>query len=178
MKFPLARILSTLFLFATLALLPALSAAQASAPETQYAEVTFYSNASILKIELPYSKHAFFYGEIFDGQTKIATMRHGRFLTLHLSPGAHVFSASFSGRHPAKNSQLSLNLVVGQSYFIRAEGEYKNFVYFELGKGRLDEVSCATAHAEAGDTKPLKEKHIAKSARSETVALTSMPPCQ
>lgn len=178
MKLTLARILPALLSFATLSLLPAFSTAQANAPQPQDAEVTFYSNASVAKAELPYSHHAFFYGVIFDGSTKIATMRHGRFVTFHLSPGPHRLSASYSGRHPAKNSQFPIDLVAGKSYFIRTEGEYKNFVYFELQKGRLDEVSCATAHAEAGNTKPLKEKHIAKGARSEAVALTSMPPCQ
>lgn len=147
-----------------------------SATPAQEAEVTFYSNASVLSGALPYTRHAAFYGAIFDGSNRLAVITHGRFLTLRLAPGRHIFSASFSRKHPAKNSQLILNLSPGKQYYIRADAEYKGVVLV-LMKGRLAQVSCQLAHQEAGATKPLQQKRIAPNARAEVLASASMPPC-
>jgi hypothetical protein len=178
MKLPVARTLSVLLLIATLSMLPGLSHAQTRAPQAQDAEVTFYSNGSLGALLMPKTKHAAFAGYIFDGENRLFTTWHDRFVTLRLPPGVHMFSASYSHKHPARNSQFSLNLVAGQSYFIRAEAEVKGVVILQFQKGRLDVVSCQTAHHDAGQDKPVQTKHIAPGARSEVVALTSMPPCQ
>lgn len=178
MKLPVVRILSVFVLIATLSFLPALSHAQASTPQAQDAEVTFYSNGSLRSLLMPDAKHAAFGGYIYDGQTRLFTTWHDRFVTLHFPPGVHVFSASYSHRHPARNSQLSLDLVAGQSYFIRVEAEFKGAIILESQKGRLDVVSCQIAHHDAGQDKPVETKRIAPNARPEVVAVTSMPPCK
>jgi len=146
----------------------------AAAP--QDAEVTFYSNHSVLAAGIPGAKYGFD-GAIFDGQRRIAVIRHGRFLTLHLPLGSHIFSASLSGKHPAANSQLSLELVENGKYFIRAKAESRGVIVIDSPKGQLDQVNCQIAHQEGEGTHPLEEKHVSSEVRTAMATATTMPPC-
>ncbi len=85
----------------------------------QDAQVTFYSNGSALRGGLPVVNHGAFTGGIFDGDQRLVMLHHRHFFTLHLAVGPHTFSASLSGKHPAANSQLVLDLKPDEQYFIR-----------------------------------------------------------
>jgi hypothetical protein len=146
-----------------------------SATAASDSEVIFYSQGSLLALAAG-TKHEAFAGYIFDGQERIALLPYRRFLAVRLPAGMHIFSASYSGKSPAKNSQLSLNLVVDKIYFIRADAEGNGLISI-YPRGRLDEVSCQEANVEADKIKPVKKKNIPSQARLEIVALTSMPSC-
>jgi hypothetical protein len=140
--------------------------------KAQDAEITFYSNGSLLMMSAPWTKHALFGGEIYDGTERVASLYPRRFLTLRVTPGSHVFSASYS-KHPAKNSQLAVTVAAGETYFISAEAESRG-----LGvKGRLDLVPCQKARDSAGSIRPLEHKYIALTAKSKVVTTTSFPAC-
>lgn len=176
MKRLVIRTLAVLLFAATFLSFPKSSAAQASALQAQDAEVTFYSNGSLASaLILPTTKHGAFYGAIFDGNERLAILKHEQFFTVRVPSGHHVFSASFRKKHPAKNALLRLDLGPGARYFVRVVAEYGVIVG---SKPRLDEVSCQLAHREGGQDQPINAKDIAPGARSEVVALTSMPPCK
>jgi hypothetical protein len=142
------------------------------------AEVTFYSGGKYIETGIPGIKHGYFDGAIFDGQQRVAAIRHGRFFTMHFPPGHQVFSASLSGKHPATYSQLELDLVENGQYFIRAVSESRGVVIVDFPKGILDSVSCQIAQQETLNMRPLEEKHIAQDLISKLSAPTSAPACK
>lgn len=175
MNRPVARTLAIFLFAATLSLASNVSTAQASATQAQDVEVTFYSNGSLASaIILPKTRHGAFYGAIFDGNERLAILKHEQFFTVRVPSDHHVFSASFRKKHPAKNALLRTDLSPGARYFVRVVAEYG--VIFG-SKPLLDEVSCQVAHREGGQDQPINAKEIAPSARPEIVALTSMPTC-
>jgi len=140
-------------------------------------EVTFYSEGSSLTSGLPGAKHGIFNGVIFDGQQRIVLIRRHHFLTLKFSPGQHVFSASYKGKHPAENSQFPIVLEEGKSYFIRAESESSGVVVLEFEKGRLEQVPCETAHKDAEKASPVNKKDVSPEVAGRMIKGTSLPPC-
>jgi len=157
-------------------LLLVISSAQ-SVAAAQDPQVTFYSEGSSLTSGLPGAKHGIFNGVIFDGQQRIALIRRHRFLTLRFSPGQHVFSASYKGKHPAENSQFPIVLEEGKHYFIRAESESSGVLIVEFEKGRLEQVSCETAHKEAEKISPVVDKDISSGVAGKIIQGISLPPC-
>jgi hypothetical protein len=152
-----------------------LSTSSPAAPND--ATVTFYSGGSLPQTGLPGSKHGVFaHGAIFDGEQRLAVLRRRKFVTIRFAPGEHIFSASYSGKHPATNSHLSLTLEPEKNYFVRAESESKGIVVVEFQKGRLDSVGCEDAHAELTKADALEKKHV--SAAVIDRLLTSFPACQ
>jgi hypothetical protein len=148
-----------------------------SAAATNDAFVTFYTEGSLATYGVPGSKHGYFMGVIFDGQQNLGYLRRHRFMTMRFSPGEHIFSASYSGKHPAENSQLSLKLEEGKNYFIRAESESRGIYIVDSEKGRLDLVACEAAHAELQKATAVAEKHVPKDVRDRVVQDKSLPEC-
>ena len=166
--------------FSTVTLCFALQAspafAQTAIPAVPQAQVTFYSNGNFWTSGLPGAKSGIFAGALFDENQPLAYIRRNRFVTFHLAAGAHVFSASFSN-HPARNSQMSLDLAANGSYFIRAVAESRGVVVVDFTKGRLDSVTCQVAHQEAEKALPLEAKHIPQAAIANVDSILSMPSC-
>ncbi len=130
------------------------------------ATVMFYSHGSMMTSGLPGTNHGIFYGCVYDGTEQLACFRDGffiknnRFIVFRLPAGSHTFSASYSGKHPAKNSQMPMQLEGGKTYFLRAQSESRGVIEIEWDRGRLDEVSCAVAAQEAATAKALKAERI------------------
>ena len=86
------------------ALIAALFAARCPA---QTGTVTFYtpgnSAKSVAASLLPKSQQPFT-GWLFDGPQRLAHVRPGRFMTFHLTPGAHTFTVPWHSNRPGKDS--------------------------------------------------------------------------
>lgn len=159
-------------------LLTAMLIFPASATAPKDAEITFYSNGSVLASNTPYANHAAFLGWLFDDNQRIALIQPKHYVTLHVSPGPHVFSASFS-KHPAKNSQLSLDLTEGGKYFVRVQAEWRGILVLETRKGRLDLVDCQIALQETAKATPTDPERILAELRDRIVSgTTSLPTCE
>jgi len=113
------------------------------------ATVTFYAHGTFAGGLVPGSRSMPFQGCIFDGQQEVGCATWGEFMSVQMTPGVHVFSASLSSRHPAGNSQLTMTLESGKNYFVRAVEEDHPLRYV-VGDvvGRIDVVSCEVAHDE------------------------------
>lgn len=136
--------------------------------ESSEATVTFYSGGSILHGILPFTNSDVFDGCIFEQDIKLACITWRRYAVVKLAPGVHVFSASLSERHGAKNSQTPLLLEAGKVYFLRAKDKHVKIdaipVPIGMGfvvpttlhpnKGFLDVVSCDVAAKETADFAP------------------------
>ena len=136
--------------------------------ENSQATVTFYSGGSILRGILPFTHSDVFYGCIFEQNMKLACITWRRYAVVTLAPGMHVFSASLSQKHGAKNSQTPLLLEAGKIYFLRAKDKHVKFdvvpVPIVMGlvvpttlhpdRGFLDVVSCDVAAKETADFAP------------------------
>jgi len=143
----------------------------------QDAEVTFYSNGSSLNGGLPVVNHAAFNGAIFDGDQRLAILHHRHFLILHLAVGPHTFSASLSSKHPAANSQLTVDLQPNAQYFIRVDRAARGIMLVQTERGHLDLVTCVVAHSEAAQTTPEQDKRMTIEVRARVVDLLMLPPC-
>jgi hypothetical protein len=144
----------------------------------QTAEVTFFSNGSKLTPNAPHANHAVFDGWLFDGNQPIGFVQPKHFLTLRLSTGPHIFSASFSAKHPAENSKLQIDLAEGGRYFVRVQAEWRGVLVLESRKGRLDVVTCQIAQLEATNAPSSDTKRIMPEMRDKVVSGPSIPPCR
>jgi hypothetical protein len=150
----------------------------------QDAFVTFYSLGSwekaLLKSEvtLGVPGKAPFYGWIFDGNRKLARLKPGHFMTLHLTMGEHTFSGSFNRGHPAQNALLPLTLEAGQHYFVRLTAAHKGFYTVQVYKGFLEQVACEAARQEASGAQPIEAKRVEKDVRDSLENLTYFPNCK
>jgi hypothetical protein len=160
--------------------------AQSSPPPA--AQVTFYTSRSAWKTGLPGDKHGYFYGVIFDGDTRLAYFNkvvYGivadpgqRFLTIQLPAGSHTFSASYSSKHPADNSQLTIDLAPGGRYFIRTESAFRGFPgVYESERGVLTPVTCQVAHKEAPKAVPVEAKKVGPAFQKNLLPDTHIPDC-
>jgi hypothetical protein len=159
-------------------LLTAILIIPVSAAPPHDAVVTIYSNGNIFTTGAPYANHAAFLGRIFDGKQPVGFVQPGHFLTLHLSPGPHVFSASLNTKHPAANSQLPLDLADGRMYFIRVQEESRGALFMGSETGRLELVTCQIAHQEAANAGPTNSKRIVLEMRDKVASAVSMPSCE
>jgi hypothetical protein len=86
----------------------------------------------------------------------------------HSNPAHTLFFASY-GKTPAHGGKLPLTLDAGQHYFIRAESESKGIGIVEFEKGRLDAVSCETAHTQTEGAKVLDMKRVASQVTANVI---------
>ncbi len=126
----------------------------------EQATLVVYSGGSLARAMLPRSNALVFYGGIFDGDKAMARLSYRSILILHMQPGGHTFSASASDWHPAKNSQIYLELAAGHTYYLRAMMEHDNFSLVSSDHGRLEPVSCDTAHQETLKHKLTPDNYI------------------
>ena len=140
------------------------------------ASVTFYSGGSLFKTGLPETKSAVFEGCIFDADQSLGCISYHGFMTVTITPGKHVFSASLSSHHPAKNSQLEITLEAGKNYYVRAVGENSAFKHV-IGsqQGQLEVVDCRVAHDETKNSGEVKEKSTSPYHKKPVVS--EVPPC-
>ena len=90
-------------------------------PETTAdAVVTFYGSGDLWKSYVPGTKTTLFQGCIFDGEEKVGCLTFLGFLSVRLSPGVHIFSASLHDNHSVANSQMPVLLEAGKNYYLRA----------------------------------------------------------
>jgi hypothetical protein len=144
--------------------------------ESQESLVTFYSNGPV-RIGVSLISRVAFSGQVFDGTTRLAYLKHGTFVTISLRPGQHTFSASFSSR-PAPNSSLSINLEGGKHYYVRTMADVKHAFVFAGAKGVLEQVGCETAQAEAGGTTAVDMKQVATGVGATPKNSSTFPDCQ
>jgi len=151
-------------------------AAGQDAPKETPTTVTFYSGGSLLKTALPQTNSATFEGCIFDGEQSLGCISYRGFMTVTVTAGKHLFSASLSSHHPAKNSQLEMTLEPGKNYYVRAVAEISAFKYV-IGamQGRLDTVSCQVAHDETKNSGEVKESKMTPWHKKPAPA--EVPPC-
>ncbi|MGB7549645.1 MAG: hypothetical protein WBM14_18065 [Terracidiphilus sp.] len=159
-------------------LLTAMLTIPISAAPRHAAGVTFYSDGNVITTGAPYANHAAFLGWLFDGKKPIGFIQPKHFLTLHLSPGPHKFSASLSTKHPAENSQLPIDLAEGGMYFIRVQEESRGALFMGSEKGRLNLVTCEVAHQEAANARPTDSKRIVPEMRDKVTSATLIPSCE
>ena len=146
-------------------------AQQLSAPRSD-ALVTFYSHAVTVKGGLMGPSLGAFMGRIFEGDHQIAFMEPSRFVTFHLAPGTHVFSAvSWMNKSANHGAHLTLNLEANQHYFVETG---------TLAVGPpfvIRQVPCGRAALENAHTAPLEFAHLRPDGRSIAVNDVSFPAC-
>lgn len=148
-----------------------------TAAQAQDAEVTFYNAGDLLSAGLPFMVSGDCRCYIYRDEERLAYFMPGRFLTFQIAPGSYIFSASYSEKHPAKNSQLSLSLVAGGKYFISIESVSRGFMV-DFPRGRLVTVSCQTAHEHLPSYMTrLDDVNISASESPKTIRSMSLPPC-
>jgi hypothetical protein len=138
------------------------------------AMVTFYMHGNRMTSGVPGTHTGLFYGQVFDGKSSLFSFREGFYvknnlvISFALQSGAHTFFASY-GKTPAHGGKLPLTLDAGQHYFIRAESESKGIGIVEFEKGRLDAVSCETAHTQTEGAKVLDMKRVASQVTANVI---------
>jgi hypothetical protein len=167
-------------------LLFVISALMTTHGAAQDATVTVYAHGSNWTSGLPGTDHGIYYGCIYDGAVRLncfkesklfAQVRNNRFVVFHLPPGPHVFSASY-GRKPSKRSQLAIDLIGGQNYYLRAQSESRGVLEVEWEYGRLDQMTCEVAQTESQKAKPMKGDVFSPAGIAALAAVQAIPGCQ
>ncbi len=150
------------------------SFAQVATTASPQVEVTFYSSASFLKSAIPLNEHSQFRGRIMDGHNQLAMLGSGKFVTFHLDPGKHIFAAnSWMIASPAGGGHLTMNLAVGQHYYI---GAYLQQLVV-ASRFRLEQRTCEEAKQDNKSTEPLKREHLREYGLARVVDESSFPTC-
>jgi len=145
----------------------------------QKATITFYTPGNSVKNVsaglLPKSRQPFT-GWLFDGPQRLAHVSPGRFITLHLDPGAHAFTVPWHSRKPGKD-QLLINVEPGGQYCVRLYALMTNFevIPYERLNSQIEEVPCQQAQREAGHMKPIQIKRVETAVRAELDPATTFP---
>lgn len=146
----------------------------------QTGKVTFYCDGDTVKDSLkrgvePVGRGPF-PGWLYDGNERLAHFEAGRFITLRIEPGPHLFSASGSSKNPASRV-LPLVITSGSNYCVRLSAQYENWIVLPLYsyQGRIEQVACDQAIKQAGKTKPLKRGRIDKAAQDKLDPVQEFP---
>jgi hypothetical protein len=127
--------------------------------------VSFYSPTFPVKDQLKTSvspiTHIPLRGKLFDGDRRVADFTPGRFLTLNVPAGVHVFSVGL--RHPQSDASLSLVVKAGERSCVRLTEKYLNLIVIPTGfvTGFVEEVNCNDAKKETEGSKAIETKHVA-----------------
>jgi hypothetical protein len=134
----------------------------------QTGTVTFYSRGISAKSEaavfLPKSEQPFG-GWLFDGSQRLAQVRHGRFVTFHLNPGAHSFTV-LGPPGPGKKP-LVINVKDGGQYCVRLFAKMINLGVYGRWDSQIEEVPCQQAQRDAAHLKPIEIKQVDPAVRAE-----------
>ncbi|HEY1992901.1 MAG TPA: hypothetical protein VGG81_00770 [Edaphobacter sp.] len=145
----------------------------------QTGTVTFYtlgnSAKSAASALLPKSQQPFT-GWLFDGPQRVAHVRPGRFMTIHLNPGAHSFTVPWHSSRPGKEP-LAINVESGGQYCVRLYAKMTNFevIPYERLNSQIEEVPCQQAQRESAHLKPIEIKRVDPAVRSELDPATTFP---
>ena len=148
--------------------------AQSIAPpaEPVVATVTFYSNKVSLLGGLPGARGAAFKGHLFWGDTQLAFMEPGHFVTFALTPGTYRFTAaSWITKTPVGGYDLLLTMQGGQHYFLEATSRSLPPPF------GLNPIPCEKAEIAAGRNKPLEKVHLSTEGEALVVPETTFPKC-
>jgi len=158
------------------ALVATLSAASCFA---QTGTVTFYTPGNSVKSAsagvLPKS-HQPFTGWLFDGTQQLAHVSPGRFITVHLNPGAHSFTVPWHSTRPGKEP-LVINVEDGGQYCVLLYTVMTNFelIPFERLNSQIEEVPCQQAQREAANMKAIDIKRVDPAVRGELDPAATFP---
>ena len=134
----------------------------------QKATVTFYSPTDPPAHQLLETVEVFgvipFFGNVFDGDQKLANIHRGRFVTFELPHGTHVFSGNLKNK-PSDKYTLILDASENEHYFVRIVSKWKSLGIVLLIDPQLESVNCTTAAKEIGRSRPIETKHISKDAQ-------------
>jgi len=152
----------------------------------QDATVTFYSAGSVaralLHAEATFGvrSHPPFCGFVFDGDRRLGLMQGGRFMTVHVPAGPHIFARASIGssRRPATRATLTLTAEAGRQYFVQLAQTDKGFSFVQLPFQRLDRVDCETARKEASRARPVGPKRVDKEFRASLDTAAEFPACR
>ncbi len=145
----------------------------------QTGTVTFYTPGNSVKSTaaglLPRSRQPFT-GWLFDGPQLVAHVRPGRFMTVHLKPGAHSFTVPWHSTQPGKEP-LVINVEGGGQYCVRLYAEMTNLEVFpfEWLNSHIEEIPCQQAQHEAAHMKAIEIKRVDSAARAELDPATTFP---
>ena len=172
-RLPSVQAMTILF---RIALITSLSAACCFA---QTGTLTFYtpgnSAKSVAAGLLPRSQQPFT-GWLFDGTQRVAHVSPGRFITLHLSPGAHSLTVPWHSSRPGKEP-LVINVESGGQYCVRLYAKMTNFevIPYERLNSQIEEVPCQQAQRESAHMKPIEIKRVDSAVRPELDPATAFP---
>jgi hypothetical protein len=104
-----------------------------------------------------------FFGNLFDGEHRLAHLSRGNFVTFELPVGQHVFSGTTKD-HASKQYVLTLEVKTGGEYFVRLMSKSHSAVVVPVlfVEPQLESVACSTAVKENARSQPLAVKHVSK----------------
>jgi len=118
-----------------------------------------------------------FQGWVFSDGDNIAHMRSRHFVSFHVTPGPHTFSASWNKAHPEEKASLTLDINPAGQYFIFVGGEEKGALIIQLLRSSIAPVNCSEAFAVASGFKALSAGAVDKDARAHLVDSVYFPKC-
>jgi hypothetical protein len=152
----------------------------------QEATVTFYSTGSALKaairsgVTFGYPGTVPFTGYLFDGDHRLCLIEPGRFMTVTMEAGSHVFSPSslWKGKHPSEKVRIAVTLEPGKHYFVRLSQNNKGFYVVQIPFQHITEVDCGASRQEASSTEPIKAKRVEIEFRDKLQNVAYFPSCK
>jgi len=149
----------------------------------QASTITFYAPGSMWKglgaqeITVGTYNRVTFAGSVFDGDERMGWLRHGHFVSFQVTPGHHIFSASYSSKHPANNATLPLDVEAGKNYFVGLRGKRYGALFVAYFAGIIEEKSCSEAFSEASGFEAAPSKWAAKEWRAKLINQPYFPKC-
>lgn len=172
---PISLCLAAAFLAISIQSAPA---QQVESPSAEKATVVFFTpgghwrgTVSQLKTPLYGKADIPSMGTVFDGQDRIATLSHSRYLVLQLAPGHHHFSANLNKKKPSAKETLDLDLRAGEVSFVAVTTTLMNYAAGIVATltSHIESASCDEFRSEMEKThlEPALAKHIEEKRRKD-----------
>jgi hypothetical protein len=119
-----------------------------------------------------------FFGNLFDGDHRLAHLSRGNFVSFELPAGQHVFSGTTKD-HASKQYTLTLDVKTGGQYFVRLMSKSHSAIVVPVlfVEPQLESVACSTAVNENARSQPLEAKHVSKDAQALVVRAANSLSC-